>query len=73
VASSHPSLDEACGEAALRADPADPAAIAAAIAEAIERRAELAARGREHAAGFTWRAVGETFLRGYLEAYASRH
>ena len=72
VASAHPSLDEACGDAALRADPADPASIAAAIGEAIERRDELAARGLQHAARFTWRAVGETFLRGYLEAHARR-
>ena len=29
---------------------------------------ELVARGLEHAAAFTWRAVGEIFLRGYEEA-----
>jgi len=72
VASAHPSLDEACGDAAIRADPADAAAIAVAIRQAIERRDELAPRGLEHAARFTWRAVGETFLRGYLEARARR-
>ena len=72
VASSHPSLDEACGDAAVRADPDEPEAIATAIREAIRRRAELVPRGLAHAARFTWRAVGETFLRGYEEARARR-
>jgi glycosyltransferase involved in cell wall biosynthesis len=70
VSSSHPSLDEASGDAAVRADPEDPGAIAAAIEDAIARREELVARGAAHAAGFTWRAVGEVFLRGYEEAAA---
>jgi glycosyltransferase involved in cell wall biosynthesis len=68
VSSSHPSLDEASGDAAVRADPEDPEAIASAIEDTIARREELAARGIAHAAGFTWRAVGEVFLRGYEEA-----
>jgi len=68
VVSAHPSLDEASGDAALRADPDDPATIAAAIERAISEREGLIAAGLEHAAGFTWRAVGETFLRGYEEA-----
>ncbi|MGH3133722.1 MAG: glycosyltransferase family 4 protein [Gaiellaceae bacterium] len=68
VVSAHPSLDEASGGAAVRADPDDPAAIAAAIERAISDRASVAAAGLEHASGFTWRAVGETFLRGYEEA-----
>ena len=41
VASSHPSLDEASGDAALRADPDDPDAWSAALAEALARRDEL--------------------------------
>jgi len=72
VASAHPSLDEAAGDAAVRVDPEDPAAIAAGIVEAIERRDELVARGLEHAAGFRWRSVGEALLRGYEEARARR-
>ena len=68
VASAHPSLDEASGDAAVRADPDDAAAIAAAIEDAIARREELAARGLAHAARFTWRRVGEIFLSGYEEA-----
>jgi glycosyltransferase involved in cell wall biosynthesis len=72
VASSHPSLDEASGDAALRADPDDPADFAAAIRRALDERERerLTAAGREHARQFTWRAVGETFLRGYEEAAA---
>jgi glycosyltransferase involved in cell wall biosynthesis len=70
VVSAHPSLDEASGDAAVRADPDDPAALAAAIQNALGRRLELADTGVEHAATFSWRAVGETFLCGYEEALA---
>jgi alpha-1,3-rhamnosyl/mannosyltransferase len=62
VVSSHPSLDEAAGDAALRADPEDAGAWARALEEAAARRDELVARGLEHARGFTWRRVGETML-----------
>jgi glycosyltransferase involved in cell wall biosynthesis len=68
VASSHPSLDEASGTVALRADPDDAAAFADAIRRAVRERKDRAQAGREHAERFTWRAVGETFLRGYEEA-----
>ena len=68
VVSAHPSLDEASGDAAVRADPDDPAALAAAIEDALRRRFELAGRGVEHASRFSWRTVGETFLSGYEEA-----
>ena len=43
VASSHPSLDEACGDAAVRADPTSPEAIAAAIERALDERETLVA------------------------------
>jgi glycosyltransferase involved in cell wall biosynthesis len=56
VASAHASLDEAAGDAALRADPLDPAALADAIRRACADPAPLLARGREHAAQFTWEA-----------------
>ena len=65
VASTHPSLDEACGDAALRADPLDPEALAAAVDAALERRDELAARGLEHARSFTWLANGQAHLRAW--------
>jgi glycosyltransferase involved in cell wall biosynthesis len=65
VASAHESLDEACGDAAVRADPANPEAIAAAIREALARRDELRAKGIERARQFTWRRTGEVFLEGY--------
>ncbi len=68
VASSHPSMDEASGTAAVRADPDDPEAIAAAIREAIGRSAELVPAGLEHASRFTWSAAGRAFLAGYEEA-----
>ena len=70
VASAHESMDEAAGPAAVRADPDDSAAIAAAIREAHARRDALVARGLLHAAQFTWRASGEIFLAGYEEAAA---
>ena len=49
VASAHASMDEASGDAAVRADPDDPAAIAAAIEEALARRDELVPAGLAHA------------------------
>jgi glycosyltransferase involved in cell wall biosynthesis len=62
VASSHASLDEASGDAALRADPLDPAALAAAIRRALDDPAPLVARGCEHAARFTWEANARAHL-----------
>jgi glycosyltransferase involved in cell wall biosynthesis len=70
VASAHESLDEACGDAAVRADPASPEAIAAAIREALERRDELVQRGFAHASRFTTRAMGEALLAAYADAAA---
>jgi glycosyltransferase involved in cell wall biosynthesis len=68
VASSHPSLDEACGDAAVRADPESPEALAAAIERALAERDELVRRGLEHARRFSWRRAGEIMLAGYVEA-----
>ena len=70
VVSAHESLDEASGAAAVRADPEDPAAFAAAIERARVERDVLTVRGLEHVKRFSWRAVGEVFLRGYEEARA---
>ena len=69
VASSHPSLDEACGTAAVRADPLDAAAIAAAIEDAVERRDELVPLGLEHVRSFTWLANGQAHLRAWESAH----
>jgi glycosyltransferase involved in cell wall biosynthesis len=65
VASVHASMDEAAGDAAVRADPESPQAIAAAIREAIVRQDELRAKGFAHVQRFSWRHVGEVFLEGY--------
>jgi len=65
VASAHESMDEAADDAAVRADPESPEAIAAAIEEAVRRRDELVPRGLAHAALFSWRRAGEVFLEGY--------
>jgi glycosyltransferase involved in cell wall biosynthesis len=68
VASSHPSLDEACGEAALRADPLDPAAWTEAVRAAIERRDVLREAGLAHAASFTWHDNGRAHLAAWESA-----
>ena len=65
VVSAHESMDEASGDAAVRADPESPQAIAAAIREALARRDELRVKGIERARQFTWRRTGEVFLEGY--------
>jgi glycosyltransferase involved in cell wall biosynthesis len=65
VVSAHPSMDEAAGTAAVRADPESPHAIAAGIREALARRDELRALGLEHVTRFSWRRVGEVFREGY--------
>lgn len=70
VVSSHESLDEASGDAALRADPEDPAAFAASVEQALAERDRLVPLGLSHVSTLSWRTVGETFLRGYLEAAA---
>jgi glycosyltransferase involved in cell wall biosynthesis len=65
VASSHPSLDEASGDAAVRCDPESPEAMAAAVREALARRDELRELGLAHAGTFSWARTGELFLEGY--------
>jgi glycosyltransferase involved in cell wall biosynthesis len=69
VVSSHPSMDEASGDAAVRVDPGDPEAIAAGIERAIAERETLVPRGLDHASTFSWRACGEAILRGYEQAH----
>jgi glycosyltransferase involved in cell wall biosynthesis len=62
VVSSHPSLDEASGDAAVRVDPRDPDAIAEGIERALAQRDEIVQRGLEHAKKFTWLANGQAHL-----------
>ena len=68
VASAHPSMDEASGNAAVRADPESAESIAEAIQTAIAEREALVERGFPHASRFTWTATGRVFLDGYLES-----
>ena len=68
VVSSHPSLDEASGDVAIRVEPEDPPALAAGVREALSRREELVSRGLEHARRFTWVETGRIHLRGYADA-----
>jgi glycosyltransferase involved in cell wall biosynthesis len=65
VVSSHPSLDEACGDAALRVDATAPEAIASCIERALADRDELVVRGLAHARRFTWTETGRSLLAGY--------
>jgi glycosyltransferase involved in cell wall biosynthesis len=68
VVSNHPSLDEACGNAAVRVDPEDAEAIAAGVRDALARADELRTRGFAHARRFTWLATGRAHLQGYADA-----
>ena len=68
VVSAHPSLDEAAGDAALRADPDDAATFAGAIELALAEREELGRRGLEHASRFTWLDNGRSHLAAWTGA-----
>jgi len=61
---------EVADGAAVLVDPLDPGAIAAGIQEAIARRDELRALGRERAARFTWRAAADATVDVYREVTA---
>ena len=71
VASAHPSMDEACGEAAVRFDPESPEELAGAIRRAFEERDTLIRRATDHSESFTWRRTGEVFLRAFEEVAGS--
>ena len=68
VASAHPSMDEAAGDAALRADPSSAEANAAAIEAALDGGGPSKERALAHAVRFTPRAQGEAVLRAYEHA-----
>ena len=61
---------EVADGAAVLVDPLDPDSIAAGLKEAVARRDELAAAGRERAAAFTWRRAAEATVDVYREAAA---
>lgn len=63
-------LPEAGGDAVVTFDPLDAAALAAAVEAVLARSEELAARGREHAAGFTWARTAAATAAVYAEAAA---
>jgi len=68
VVSTHPSLDEVCGDAAVRVDPLDPAAVAGGIERALAERDELVRRGLAHVGPFTWLANGRAHLAAWEAA-----
>jgi glycosyltransferase involved in cell wall biosynthesis len=68
VVSSHPSLDEAAGDAAVRADPESPEDFAEGIRRALAERDELVPRGLAHARRFGWVETGRVHLQSYADA-----
>lgn len=59
AASNAGSLPEVCGDAAVLFEPDDPRAIAAGVEAALTRADELAQRGLERTAAFTWDAAAQ--------------
>ena len=72
VAADRAALPEACGGAALLADPRDPDAFAAALVSAAgPEREHLVAAGRERAAGLSWERTAENVDRALEPLLAS--
>jgi glycosyltransferase involved in cell wall biosynthesis len=70
VAARNGAIEEVAGDAAVLVDPLDPDAIAAGLAEAIDRRDELRPLGLERARAFDWHEVARKTLAVYREAAA---
>jgi glycosyltransferase involved in cell wall biosynthesis len=68
VAARNEAAEEVAGDAAVLVDPLDPDAIAAGLAEAVDRRDELRARGLERAAAFSWADAARATVEVYREA-----
>ena len=68
VVSSHESLDEACGDAAVRADPDSPEEFAEGIRRALAEREQFVARGLAHVRRFSWVETGRVHLQSYADA-----
>jgi len=60
-------LPETGGDAAVYFDPLDAGSMARAIREALDARADLAARGRDRAAQFSWRRTADETAAVYRE------
>jgi glycosyltransferase involved in cell wall biosynthesis len=60
--------EEVAGGAAVLVDPLDPDAIAAGLAEAVDRRDELRAQGLERARAFSWADAARSTVEVYREA-----
>lgn len=67
VTSATGALAELAGGAAVLVDPLDPAAIAAGIEEAMNRREELSRAGLERATAFSWAASAQATAAVYRE------
>ncbi|HUK93784.1 MAG TPA: glycosyltransferase family 1 protein [Gaiellaceae bacterium] len=70
VAGRNEAAEEVAGGAAVLVDPFDPDAIAAGLAEAVDRREELRALGLERAKAFDWGEVARATVEVYREAAA---
>jgi glycosyltransferase involved in cell wall biosynthesis len=70
VAGRNEASEEVAGSAAVLVDPLDPDAIAAGIAEAVDRRDELRQRGLERSRSFDWREVARATVEVYREVAA---
>jgi glycosyltransferase involved in cell wall biosynthesis len=70
VAGRNEASEEVAGSAAVLVDPLDPAAIAAGLAEAVDRRDELRDLGLARARAFDWAEVGRATVEVYREAAA---
>ena len=70
VAARNEAVEEVAGDAAVLVDPLDPEAIAAGLAEAVDRRDELRPLGLERAAAFRWADAARATVEVYREAAA---
>jgi glycosyltransferase involved in cell wall biosynthesis len=68
VAARNDAAEEVAGDAAVLVDPLDADAIAAGLAEAVDRRDELRMRGLERAAAFSWADAARATVEVYREA-----
>ena len=68
VAARNHAAEEVSGGAAVLVDPLDPDAIAAGLAEAVDRRDELRAQGLERARAFSWADAAHATVDVYREA-----